>query len=95
MIHKIYTVFDAKAEAYLLPFMLPTKGLAIRSFSELVNDPNHNFGKYPEDYTLFECGAYDDSTCKFDILPTPLSLGVAIEFKNDAQELEQQLRVMT
>lgn len=62
MIHKIYTVYDAKAEAYLTPFFAMTNGLALRSFSDAVKDPEHPFCKYAEDYTLFLIGEYDDKT---------------------------------
>ncbi len=81
MIHRIFSVYDLKAEAYLQPFFCPTKGLAIRSFTEIINDRNHNFSKYPEDYTLFELGTFDDAKAKFDMFPAPQSLGVGNEFR--------------
>lgn len=80
MIFKVFTVFDSKVEAYLQPFFMPAKGAAIRAFTEIVCDVNHAFGKHPEDYTLFEIGSFDDSNAKLDMYPTPLSLGVGIEF---------------
>ncbi len=58
----IFSVFDEKAEAFLPPFFLPTVGMAVRSFSECVNDREHMFGKHPSDYTLFELGSFDDSS---------------------------------
>ena len=81
MIHHIFTVFDSKAAAYLQPFYAHTKGVAIRQFSDAINgDPNHNFARHPEDFTLFDLGEYDDNTAKFFILPTPEAIGVAVEF---------------
>jgi len=80
MLHKIFTVFDSKTEAFLQPFFMPAKGAAIRAFTDLANDKNHNFGKYPEDFILFERGSYDDSTAKFELNKAPVSLGIAIEF---------------
>lgn len=62
MIYKIYSIFDSKAESYTLPFFQQTEPMAIRTFADWCNDPNHTFGKHPEDYTLFESGTYDDST---------------------------------
>ena len=41
------------------------------------------FCKYAEDFTLFELGSWDDSNCIFDLLKTPYSLGVLIEFRKD------------
>lgn len=83
MILKMFTVKDIKADAYLPPFFVQTKGLALRSFIDLANDPSHNFGKYPEDYCLFEIGAYDDSNASFDALTPIVSLGLALDFKKE------------
>lgn len=77
---KVYTVYDSKTEAYIQPFYMQAKGQAIRSFTELVQDEKHAFGKHPEDYTIFELGDYDDQTSKFDLYDTPVSLGVGHEF---------------
>lgn len=80
MILKVYTVYDSKAEAYLQPFFSQSKGVAIRSFQEAVRDEKSNISKYPEDFTLFELGEYDDANSKFNLHDTPQSLGVAVEF---------------
>jgi len=77
---KIFTVYDEKAEAFLPPFFLPAIGMATRSFSECVNSKDHQFGKYPHDYTLFHVGEWDELTCKFEIKSNK-SLGNGVEFK--------------
>ena len=81
MLSQVFTVFDCKAEAYLPPFYMATKGQAIRVFTDLVNDPNHAFAKHPEDYTLFQLGQYEDASASFHLLKTPTAIGVAIEFR--------------
>ena len=78
---KIFTIYDSKSEAYLTPFFLKTTALAIREIETAVNDPNHQFGKFPADYSLFELGTYDEDTAKIEMKKTPQSLGVCIEFK--------------
>jgi len=62
MIHKIYAVFDSKGEAYTPPFFDHAEGRALRTFADCCNDQTHQFGKHPEDYTLFHLGQYDDNT---------------------------------
>lgn len=79
MLQGVFSVFDSKAAAYLPPFYAPTAGSALRSFMDAISKADHPFGKYPEDYTLFELGSFDDSTGKFDCLSTPVSRGTAIE----------------
>jgi len=62
MIHKIYAVYDSKGESYTPPFFDHAEGRAIRTFADCCNDPGHQFGKHPNDYTLFDLGVYDDNT---------------------------------
>ena len=76
MILKVFGIFDSKVEAYLPPFMMKSKGEAIRALSNHLADPQHNFCKYAEDFTLFELGSWDDSNAKYDLLPTPHSIGL-------------------
>lgn len=83
---KMFTVYDSKAEAYLAPFCFKSKGEAIRAFTETVNDGKSTFSKYPADFTLFELGDYHEESAQFGLHPTPVSVGVALEFVN--RELE-------
>nr|QJB19801.1 MAG: nonstructural protein [Microvirus sp.] len=80
MLFKVYSVYDSKVEAYLPPLFMKSKGEFLRAFAETANDPKSGIGKYPSDYTAFELGTWDDATSKFSLHPTPISLGVAIEF---------------
>jgi hypothetical protein len=77
MLLQVFSVYDSKAEAYLPPFYIPAIGAAIRHFSDSANDPQTAFHKHPEDYGLFHLGSFDDNLCSFDLLPTPLHLGLA------------------
>ena len=77
---KIFTVFDAKAEAYLQPFFAMKEGVAMRNFSTAINTPEHQFNKFAEDYTLFYIGDWDEETCEILMLQAPQSLGNAITF---------------
>lgn len=80
MIHRMFTIHDQKAEAFLPPFILPQAGQAIRTFSDCVNSDDHQFSKHPGDYTLLEIGMFDDSTGGLDPYPVPKSLGTGVEF---------------
>ena len=78
---KVFSIYDSAAQAYNQPFFLQAKGQALRIFADSVNDKTSNLFKHPQDYTLFELGEFDDSCAGFALHKTPLSLGVAIEFK--------------
>ncbi len=84
MLHQVFSVYDSKAGIYLPPFYLQTKGQALRQFADTVNGSKENqIANHPEDFTLFELGIFDDLICQFTLHETPISLGVAIEFKRE------------
>ena len=88
---KLYTVYDSKSESFTPPMANRTRGEAIRGFTDEVNNPNSMLNKHPEDYTLFELAEWDNSTGQIIPLDTPLSCGLAIEYKNsDDRELTSQ-----
>jgi len=89
MKHQIFTIFDSKAHAYLVPFFLPENDMATRTFADCCNDLTHQFGKHPEDYTLFNIGSWNDDKAKF-LTSNPLSLGNGVEFLRAPFEEDQQ-----
>ena len=88
MIHNVFTIYDAKAEAYLPPFILPKISMAKRTFSDCVNSQDHQFAAHPGDYTLFTIGTFNDETAQYNLLLTPESLGLGLEYVIDSSELE-------
>lgn len=60
MMMRIFSVYDSKANSYMLPFFIQNAPMAIRSFANAANDPATDIGKFPTDFTLFEIGTYDD-----------------------------------
>ncbi len=62
MRHRVFSVLDTKAKAFLPPFTCPEVGIATRLFGDMVNEPKHQFARHPEDYSLFEIGLFDDSS---------------------------------
>lgn len=60
----MYSIFDTASGAYMRPFFMPADGQAVRAFTDIACDANHEVGKHPEDYSLVRCGVFDDNTCK-------------------------------
>lgn len=87
MIHKLFTIYDEKAEVFLPPFFVPIVGIATRAFVDCVQSDEHQFSKHPQDYTLFLLGEYHDNDATFD-LPNKKSLGNGVEFLNYDQSGE-------
>lgn len=88
MIQKRFSVFDSKLNAYLPEFLARTTALAIRQFSAAANKEGHDFQDYAADYTLFEVGDWDDSTCISVNLDAHINLGTALSHIDQAPNLE-------
>lgn len=58
----MFSIKDHKAGAFITPFFLPNEAMAIREFEHCCNDPEHQFQRYPQDYTLFHLGEFTPST---------------------------------
>lgn len=78
----LFAFFDQKAEAYLAPFTAPTRGHALRSFSDAVNDETTLFHRHAEDFFLFEIGSFDLQDGKFEQAATGnVALGNGVRFR--------------
>ncbi|QCQ84590.1 nonstructural protein [Blackfly microvirus SF02] len=55
-------MFDRKALIFHTPFFAVTDGAAVRSFADLVNDPNSTVSRHPTDYVLYRVGVFDDAS---------------------------------
>ena len=89
MIHKMFVIYDSKANAYMQPWFLTQEAMAQRAFADCVNDADHNFGRHPEDYTLFAIGDFDDQSAKVQWTP-PISFGNGIQYKKTKTQTDQQ-----
>lgn len=85
LILRMYTVRDEKAEAYLPPFCARTPGEAERMFLELSTDPQHQFCKHAEDFSLVEVGSFDQETGAVKGLPAPVFVVRAADLKMRAE----------
>lgn len=77
---QMFTVFDSAAARFLEPFFAETVEVACRMFRALVAKPEHQFARFPEDYTLFHIGTWNAETGLAETFVTPHSLGVAVTF---------------
>jgi len=90
MVLKIYSVYDTKVEAYLQPFFMQTKAAAIRAWADAISDPNTQFNKHPNDFTLYELGQYDDQSGIITNYDVKIHLGNASEYKNTSESVTEQ-----
>ena len=60
MKYMTYAVYDSKAQRYIFPQNYVRREEAVRAFSMACNQPDTDFFRYAEDYSLFEIGQYDE-----------------------------------
>ncbi len=82
----LFTIFDEASGLYNRPFSLPSPSAAIRTFSDIACDVEHEIGKHPEDYSLYMLGEFDDNTAEFRIEKKSL-LTTALECRSDARNI--------
>ena len=88
MKEQLFSVFDHAAQRFLSPFYSPTIEYAIRQFRATVNTLDHQFNKFPEDYTLFHLGEFNQELGVIKALASPAPLGVAITMLESNQRPE-------
>lgn len=62
----VFSICDGKAGSWLPPFFARSEGSAIRSLMNALSDVNSDFSKYPEDYTLYRIGTFNDDSGSLD-----------------------------
>ena len=78
---QMFAIYDSAAHAYMQPIFSHNEELAVRSWSDAVNQPDTMFFKFPDDYTLHHLGEWDDGTGEFHPLAVPKRIVSALELK--------------
>lgn len=68
---ELYVIYDSKSGIYNKPFHQLNRDVALRTATDLANDPNSEISKFPEDYSLFLIGTYDDETAGMELTEAP------------------------
>ena len=92
MMNKILTaVFDAAVGQFTDPISVRSEMEALRSFTQFVNDPQSDFNRFAEDYTLFSIGEFDPDTGELIKYNTPTKLGHAVSLLTRAPSQGEQV----
>lgn len=65
MIMEVFSVYDKKIGAYMVPQFFRTKGEAIRAWMDAVASESAPFKRHSEDYVFCRLGTYDDNSGSF------------------------------
>jgi len=91
MILQIMAVYDSKARAFLIPFFCAHTDVGRRAFSDAANNPGHQVGAHPEDFTLFHLGTFDDDNAVFKLLAQYHNCGLAAQLKKGVIDVPSQV----
>lgn len=61
MIYQVFSIYDSATQAYMRPFNAQSEGQALRMWEDLIDDPQADIGKHPEDYSLYHVATFDDN----------------------------------
>lgn len=62
MFLKLYSVLDRKAGFFKTPYAARSDGEMTRNLADAMRDPATTIAQYPEDFSLYEIGSFDDTT---------------------------------
>ena len=78
---QVFSIFDSKTETFGLPGYFHNKGHALRMFETKCNEQGTDLAMYPEDFSFFHVGEFDDSNGLLTPLTPPVNVGLAVEFR--------------
>ena len=68
---KVYSIYDKKSEHFGVPFFCVNEGVAKREFDRLQHDEDSYVCAYPDDYSLYGLGDFDDVKGKISPFDLP------------------------
>lgn len=87
----VLQVFDSKAQCYLKPMFCITREVGIRMFAAAARDSQTEWFHFPEDFTLFETGSWDDSTGRMVELEAFVPIGTALQLRGPLAPLPERV----
>lgn len=68
-----FSLRDSASDSFGAPFVVPSEGLAKRVVVSMMGDRNSQVAQYPNDFMLFEIGAFETNTAELTAaLPRPI-----------------------
>lgn len=80
MKQEIFSVYDTAASLYNDPFAAVTVELALRGFKTACEKEGHHFNQWPEDYSLFHVGTFDQKTGAMKRFTEPRLIAIGTQF---------------
>lgn len=74
-----YAIKDIQSQLFTNPHFMTNETIALRAFEGACRNPETNFHKYPQDFSLYHVGDYDIVTAKMEAI-TPKQVANATQY---------------
>lgn len=71
---KVYSFYDVRVSAYMTPFFARADGEAIRLADQEANRDGSQIAGYPEDYSVYRVGTWDEGTGRLEREQEPVPI---------------------
>lgn len=86
MILRMYSVYDIKSKIYHPPQFCHNAGHALRMFQSQFSKSGSLMNEFPQDFQIFELGAYDDSNGSIEGLQNPTCICTVADLVSKIKE---------
>jgi len=89
MILQMFSIYDSVVGAYMRPFFMQNRAVAVREVCRAIEDPSSELAKNAKDCALYYIGEFDDYTGVMHPNPQPVSLGNITDWIQRRSEFEE------
>ncbi len=91
-----YSIYDDAAKAFATPFFAINDGIAVRMFQSNINSKEeNNLSKYPDQFTLFKIGTFNDENGELVQLLPAVSLGNGVTYSEKEKDRNELFDMMS
>lgn len=79
---RVFAIYDSKGKVFTHLHSALNGAVAERDFKTACNAQQTDYFKYPDDYALFECGAFNQDSGTIESHKTPIKIADARQLLN-------------
>ena len=76
----LFSFYDDAVKAFTPPFAARSEQEAIRNFQSVLRDDRHPMAQFPQHYSLFVIGMFDDANAQVAMHTAPVLVGTAMSY---------------
>lgn len=85
----MYSLYDKLAQGFVFPRCYNNDAMAVRALTEAVSSPQSKISQYPDDYSLYKIGTFDDLQGCLTCLNVPVLIKHASDCVSVIKKLDE------